>query len=60
MTPQTVRAYALVVAALARIEGMKALNEKRRSEGYALAYDEDAFFVEAQILENIAMEAINQ
>ena len=48
MSPQLVAILAGIAAANARIEGMKALNAKRVSEGYALAYDEDSFFYEAQ------------
>lgn len=50
---------AYIAAANARIEGMKALNAKRVSEGYALTYDEDAFFAEAQQLDNLGQQAIN-
>lgn len=59
MSPQLVAILAGIAAANARIEGMKALNAKRVSEGYALAYDEDSFFYEAQQLDNLAQQAIN-
>ncbi len=35
---------AQVVCAQAEIEGMKAMNRERESQGYALAYDKEAFF----------------
>lgn len=46
MTDEQKAAYvhAQSVAALAEIESMKALNTERESHGYALAYDEGAFF----------------
>lgn len=40
-------------AAVARIEGMKALNQWRESRGEA--YDEAAFYAESKTLEYIAM-----
>ena len=44
---------ALIAAANARIEGMKAKNAIRESEGYVLAYDDEAFFIEAGFLEQL-------
>lgn len=49
-----VSATAEIMAAQARIEGMKALNVVRTSNGHALAYDDDAFFNEAQGLAVLA------
>ena len=60
MTPQTAYAFALIVAAQARIEGMKAKNIERQEQGYALAYNEDAFYHEATGLEQIAISVLNQ
>ena len=59
-TPQTAQVLALIAAANARIEGMKAKNAIRESEGYALAYDDEAFFIEAGFLEQLAHQVINQ
>ena len=43
--------HAQSVAALARIEGMKAENQQRLSLGFSIAYDADAFFaVETEFL----------
>lgn len=46
MTPEQRAAFihAQSVAALAEIEGMKALNTERERNGYAIAYDDEAFF----------------
>ena len=46
MTHEEKAAYvhAQAVAATAEIEGMKAMNTERERNGYALAYDEAAFF----------------
>lgn len=60
MTPQTVRIMALITAAQARIEGMKAANAEREANGYAPAYDGDAFFEEFSRLELLANEVIQQ
>lgn len=43
-----------VYAAVARIEGMRALNQWRESRGEAQAYDEDAFLAESNTLLCIA------
>jgi len=59
-TPQTARALLLLAAANARIEGMKAKNAEREANGYAFAYGEESFFYEAQELEKLAHEVINQ
>lgn len=60
MTPQTVRIMALITAAQARIEGMKAANAEREANGHAPAYDGDAFFEEFSRLELLANEVIQQ
>lgn len=60
MTTRTVRIMALIAAAQARIEGMKASNAEREANGYALAYDGDAFFEECRRLELLANEVIQQ
>lgn len=59
-TPQTAHALAMIAASQARIAGMQAENQSRQNQGYALAYDVDAFFDEATGLEQIAVEVINQ
>lgn len=41
-------------AVVARIEGMKALNQWRESRGKAQAYDEEAFWAESKTLDYIA------
>ena len=45
MAPEQKAAYVFAqsVAAMAEIEGMKALNTERERNGYALAYSEEAF-----------------
>lgn len=45
MTPEQAASYvyAQSVAAMAEIEGMKAMNEERRMQGYSIAYDEQSF-----------------
>ena len=40
---QATYVFAQAVAALARIEGMKAFNQERQNNGYSLGYSEDAF-----------------
>ena len=59
MNSQLVAILAHVAAAQARIEGMKAENTERQSNGYALAYDADSFFAEAAQLDQLAIEARN-
>ena len=46
MTDEQKAAYvfAQAVSALAEIEGMKALNMQRQTQGYSMAYDDEAFF----------------
>ncbi|MBK8359371.1 MAG: hypothetical protein IPL15_10470 [Comamonadaceae bacterium] len=58
-TPRTAHALALIAAAQARIAGMQAENQSRQNQGYALAYDGDAFFDEATGLEQIAVDESN-
>lgn len=60
MTPQTVRIMALITAAQARIEGMKAANAERAANGYVPAYDVDAFFDESSRLELLANDVLQQ
>lgn len=60
MTPETVRVFALVVAAQARIEGMKAANAVIDPIAYPLRYDENAFFNEAAYIEQLSIQVINQ
>lgn len=43
---------------IAEIEGMKALNQERKSCGLSLAYGEDAFYACADRLNKIAIEAM--
>jgi len=43
MNDYQIIAYGRIVAALARIEGMKAENWTRQQDGKALAYDDEAF-----------------
>lgn len=59
-TPQTAATLCFMAAAQARIEGMKAKNAEREADGYALAYDDDAFFTEAAQLEQLAHDCLNQ
>lgn len=59
-TPQTAATMCFMLAAQARIEGMKAKNIERQADGYALAYDDSAFFVEAESLERLAHDCLNQ
>lgn len=57
-TPQVAYALALIEASKARVEGMKAENEIRLRQGESLAYGEDGFFVEAEILQQLAVQII--
>ena len=45
MTPEQASSYVMAqtVCALAEVESMKAANQEREGQGYALAYDEAAF-----------------
>ena len=52
------RVMALAVSIAARIEGMKAANAERQSNGYALAYDEKAFFEVEEELMRLTHEQI--
>lgn len=58
MDNRIAHALALIAAANARIEGMKALNAVRQADNLALAYDENDFFAEATGLEQIAENII--
>ena len=49
---------ARIAASQARVEGMKAKNYGRESNGEALAYDSHDFFAEAQLLEQLANEVV--
>lgn len=57
-TPQVAYALAMIEASKARIEGMKAENEARLRQGEAPAYGEDAFFIEADIFQHLAIQVI--
>jgi hypothetical protein len=57
-TPRVAYTLALVEASKARIEGMKAENETRLRNGEAPAYGEDAFFIEADVLQQLAIQVI--
>lgn len=59
-TPLTARTLALIAAAQARIEAMKIENEYRQRRGYSPSYGETAFLVEAELLETLAGEVIQQ
>ena len=54
MTQYDVKRLALVLAIQAEIEGMKAFNLIRESNGMAIGYDEDQFFMKAEELRNLA------
>lgn len=56
MNHHAVANLALIFAAQARIEGMKAENAQRASRGESLAYDEGSFFTEAHNLELLARD----
>lgn len=60
MSPESVRCFALIVAAQARIAGMQAENQHRLACGDSIAYGEDAFNIEADFLEQLSIQAINQ
>ena len=45
---------AQLLASYARIEGLKALNQERLIRGESLAYGEEPFFQEAELMGNIA------
>jgi hypothetical protein len=59
MDQRVVVALAQIVAAQARIEGMKAANQQRLTEGASIAYDEQAFLSEAAGLEFLAQHLQN-
>lgn len=60
MTPETARCFGHMLAAQARVAAMQAENAWRKSCGNAPAYDGDAFFSEANLLEQLAIQVINQ
>lgn len=60
MTPETVRYFGLMLACQARVEGMKAENQQRISNGDALAYSEKDFGYEAAEMERLALQVIQQ
>lgn len=60
MTPETCRCFSLIVAAQARIEGMRAENTARQQRGESMAYDDKAFFVEAMENELAALQSTCQ
>lgn len=57
-TPQVAYALAMIEASKARIEGIKAESEARLRQGEAPAYGEDAFFIEVDVLQQLAIQAI--
>ena len=59
MDQRVVAALAQIVAAQARIEGMKAFNQHRVSVGESIGYDEQAFLNEAAGLEFLAQHLQN-
>lgn len=59
-TPITARTLALIYAAQARIEAMKVENEYRQRIGYRPSYGEESFLAEAELLEKLAFEVIQQ
>lgn len=48
-----------LMAAGSEVEGMKAKNKERESQGYSLAYGEEAFNEKANEMRNIGNEAVN-
>lgn len=59
MNAVQVQTLAHILAANARVEGMRAANQHRLSLGHSIAYDEEHFFAEAAHLETLAEQAIN-
>ena len=59
MTNEQVRAMAQIIASQARVIGMQAKNTHRLSLGYSIAYDEDSFFGEAKLMEELGNHIIN-
>ncbi len=55
-----VKRLALVLAVQAKIEGMKAANFERRSQGRSLAYDENAFKMAVEELRCLAYKHNDQ
>ena len=54
MTHYDIKRLALVLAAQAEIEGMKAFNLIRETNGMVIGYDEQAFAAKAEELRNLA------
>lgn len=59
MSKELVQILALITAAQARIAGMQAENQHRLACGNAVAYADEAFGVEADNLERLAIQAVN-
>ena len=59
MTNEQIHALACITAAQARIAGMQAANTMRQADGYQLAYDDAAFFAEAQMIEELGIHILN-
>ena len=55
-----VKRLALILAIQAEIEGMKAVNFERKSQGRPLAYNESAFKIAAEELRNLAYKHNDQ
>ena len=60
MTPQTARCYIAALAINAKVEGMKAENAYRQNRGEVIAYAEEAFMYEANELNRLSIEVVNQ
>lgn len=56
MDDYNVRKLARILACQARVLGMQAENAWRESCGNSIAYTEEQFFAEAEMLENLARE----
>ena len=60
MTPETARCFGLMLAAQARIEGMKAANAVVDAQAYPLPYGKEDFDYEAIALEQLAVQVVQQ
>jgi hypothetical protein len=60
MTNEQLQLLALIYAANARVVGMHAANQQRNAQGESPAYSEGHFQEEAQHLEHLSVQAINQ
>lgn len=56
MDAHTTRILGFILAASARVEGMKAENQHRLACGNSIAYGEEAFGIEANHIETLARE----